>query len=48
MINPRGKQPDKALAFVKWLTEPEQQAVFAKTARILPSNPELLAGRGHP
>lgn len=48
VINPRGKQPDKALAFVKWLTEPAQQAVFAKTARILPTNPELLAGADIP
>ncbi|WP_431922179.1 ABC transporter substrate-binding protein [Nonomuraea jabiensis] len=43
VINPRGGHAKEALAFVKWLTEPEQQAVFAKTARILPSNPELLA-----
>ena len=28
---------------MKWLTEPEQQAVFAEVGRILPSNPELLA-----
>jgi raffinose/stachyose/melibiose transport system substrate-binding protein len=48
VINPRSKQADKALAFVKWLTEPAQQAVFAKDARILPSNPELLAGTGIP
>ncbi|GAA2857674.1 hypothetical protein GCM10010517_16080 [Streptosporangium fragile] len=48
VINPRGKHPKEALAFVKWLTEPEQQAVFAKDARILPSNPELLAGTDIP
>ncbi|SEH03674.1 ABC-type glycerol-3-phosphate transport system, substrate-binding protein [Nonomuraea solani] len=48
VINPRSEQSGKALAFVKWLTEPEQQAVFAKTARILPSNPELLAGADIP
>ncbi|MFB4285644.1 ABC transporter substrate-binding protein [Nonomuraea sp. MTCD27] len=48
VINPRGKHPKEALAFVKWLTEPAQQAVFAKTARILPSNPELLAGTDIP
>ncbi|MEU6785052.1 ABC transporter substrate-binding protein [Nonomuraea angiospora] len=48
VINPRGDHPKEALAFVKWLTEPEQQAVFAKTARILPSHPELLAGADIP
>ncbi|MGK9220357.1 MULTISPECIES: ABC transporter substrate-binding protein [unclassified Microbacterium] len=42
VINPRGDHPEEALAFVKWLTEPEQQAVFAEVGRILPSNPELL------
>ncbi|GAA2212589.1 hypothetical protein GCM10009850_080510 [Nonomuraea monospora] len=48
VINPRGEHAKEALAFVKWLTEPEQQAVFAKTARILPTNPELLAGADIP
>ncbi|WP_327589821.1 ABC transporter substrate-binding protein [Nonomuraea sp. NBC_00507] len=48
VINPRGGDHEKALAFVKWLTEPEQQAVFAKVARILPTNPELLAGADIP
>jgi ABC-type glycerol-3-phosphate transport system substrate-binding protein len=44
VINPKGDHPEEALEFVKWLTEPEQQSVFAEQARILPSNPELLAG----
>ncbi|MEU7748291.1 ABC transporter substrate-binding protein [Nonomuraea sp. NPDC049158] len=48
VINPRGDHPKEALAFVKWLSEPAQQAVFAKTARILPSNPELLASADIP
>ncbi|MFI7150032.1 hypothetical protein ACIBO2_34360 [Nonomuraea sp. NPDC050022] len=48
VINPRGDHPEQALAFVKWLTEPAQQAVFAKVARILPSNPALLAGEDIP
>ncbi|GAA2078200.1 carbohydrate ABC transporter substrate-binding protein [Microbacterium hatanonis] len=43
VINPKGDHPEEALAFVKWLTEPEQQSVFAEVGRILPSNPELLA-----
>lgn len=43
VINPKGEHPEEALAFVRWLTEPEQQAVFAEVGRILPTNPELLA-----
>lgn len=43
VVNPKGDHPEEALAFVQWLTEPEQQAVFAEVGRILPSNPELLA-----
>lgn len=43
VVNPKGDHPDEALAFVKWLTEPEQQAVFAEVGLILPTNPELLA-----
>ena len=41
-INPKGDHPEEALEFVKWLTEPDQQSVFAEVARILPSNVELL------
>lgn len=44
VVNPKGEHPEEALAFVKWLTKPEQQAVFADVGRILPTNPELLAG----
>ena len=43
VINPKGEHPEEALDFVKWLTEPEQQQVFAEVGRILPTNPELLA-----
>lgn len=43
VINPKGDHTEEAVEFVKWLTAPEQQAVFAETARILPTNPELLA-----
>lgn len=43
VINPKGEHPEAALDFVKWLTEPEQQQVFAEVGLILPSNPELLA-----
>jgi len=41
-INPRGKHVEASLAFVKWLTEPAQQEVFAKEAYIIPSNPSVL------
>lgn len=43
VVNPKGKHPKEALAFVKWLTEPTQQKVFAEVGRIMPTNPELLA-----
>jgi raffinose/stachyose/melibiose transport system substrate-binding protein len=44
VVNPRSEHPEEALEFVKWLTEPEQQAVFAEVGKILPTNPELLSG----
>jgi ABC-type glycerol-3-phosphate transport system substrate-binding protein len=43
VVNPKGDHPEESLAFVKWLTEPKQQAVFAEVGRILPTNPELLS-----
>lgn len=43
VINPKGKHPEEALKFVKWLTAADQQKVFAEDARIIPTNPELLA-----
>lgn len=48
VINPKGAHPEEALKFVKWLTAPEQQAVFASDALILPTNPELLASADVP
>ncbi|MET4538377.1 raffinose/stachyose/melibiose transport system substrate-binding protein [Arthrobacter bambusae] len=48
VINPKGDHPDQALKFVKWLTEAQQQKVFAEVGRILPSNPELLASNDVP
>ncbi|MGN6426453.1 MAG: ABC transporter substrate-binding protein [Leifsonia sp.] len=42
VINPRGEHVQASLDFVKWLTAPEQQAVFAKEAYIIPTSPELL------
>ncbi len=42
VINPRGEHVEASLDFVKWLTEPAQQEVFAKEAYIIPTSPELL------
>ncbi|MRX45237.1 ABC transporter substrate-binding protein [Agromyces kandeliae] len=41
-VNAKGDHVDEALAFVKWLTEPEQQKVFVDEAGMIPTNPELL------
>jgi ABC-type glycerol-3-phosphate transport system substrate-binding protein len=43
VINPRGEHVQASLDFVKWLTEPTQQAYFAKTAYIIPTSPSLLS-----
>jgi ABC-type glycerol-3-phosphate transport system substrate-binding protein len=42
VINPRGKHVQASLDFVKWLTKPAQQEVFAKEAYIIPTSPALL------
>lgn len=44
VINPRGQHVQASLDFVKWLTQPAQQAVFAKEAYIIPTSPSLLSG----
>ncbi|MFP3466490.1 extracellular solute-binding protein [Leifsonia sp. SIMBA_070] len=44
VINPRGEHVQASLDFVKWLTDPAQQAVFAKEAYIIPTSPSLLSG----
>jgi raffinose/stachyose/melibiose transport system substrate-binding protein len=38
-VNPKGKNVDAALAFVKWLTEPDQAKVFADMVGLVPANP---------
>lgn len=51
-INPRSKNAAKALKFVQWLTEPDQQQVFTEKVPLIPSAravsakhiPEQLAG----
>lgn len=45
-VNPKGKDPDAALAFVRWLTEPEQQARFSEEAGCTPTNAEILTNGG--
>lgn len=42
VINPRGEHVQASLDFVKWLTEPAQQEVFATEAYIIPTSPSLL------
>ena len=42
VINPRGQHVQASLDFVKWLTAPAQQEVFAKEAYIIPTSPALL------
>lgn len=44
VVNKLSPNKDKAIAFLKWLTAPEQQAFLAKETRNLPSNPQALAG----
>ncbi|MFP3463868.1 ABC transporter substrate-binding protein [Leifsonia sp. SIMBA_070] len=41
-INPRGKNVQASLDFVKWLTEPAQQKYFADQAFIIPTSPALI------
>ncbi|WP_345568289.1 ABC transporter substrate-binding protein [Streptomyces plumbiresistens] len=36
-VNPRSKNAAKALKFVQWLTEPDQQAAFADKVPLIPS-----------
>jgi len=36
-VNPRSKNADKALKFVQWLTDPDQQTAFAKEVPLIPS-----------
>jgi raffinose/stachyose/melibiose transport system substrate-binding protein len=43
-VNPKGDHPEESLEFVKWLTEPEQQSVFAEVAGFTPTSQELLDG----
>ena len=41
-VNAKGSHVEESLAFVKWLTEPEQQEVFVDEAGMIPTNPQLL------
>lgn len=43
MVNDRSKNKEEAIAFLKWLTEREQQVFLAQEAMNLPSNRESLA-----
>jgi raffinose/stachyose/melibiose transport system substrate-binding protein len=41
-INPKGKNPEEALKFVKWLTEPVQEQLFMDKVPLIPANPAAL------
>jgi ABC-type glycerol-3-phosphate transport system substrate-binding protein len=41
-VNPKGSHPEESLAFLKWLSEPEQQQVFAEMAGFTPTSRELI------
>ncbi|SEE65095.1 ABC transporter substrate-binding protein [Ruania alba] len=41
-VNPNGDHPDEALAFLQWLTAPEQQSVFANEVGVIPTNIEVV------
>ncbi len=42
MINAKSKNKEEAIAFLKWLTDKEQQAYLAQETRNLPANKESL------
>lgn len=42
MVNKRAKNADKAVKFLKWLTDTEQQVYLAKETQNLPSNKDSL------
>ncbi len=44
VVNAASANKDKAIAFLKWLTAKEQQAVLARETKNLPSNKESLSG----
>ncbi|WP_129669269.1 ABC transporter substrate-binding protein [Phytoactinopolyspora endophytica] len=41
-VNPNGDHPDEALAFLEWLTGPEQQSVFANEVGVIPTNVDVV------
>ncbi|OJV92948.1 MAG: hypothetical protein BGO39_03250 [Chloroflexi bacterium 54-19] len=41
-INPKGKHPDEALKFIKWMTDPAQEKQMFDTVPLLPANPNAL------
>jgi raffinose/stachyose/melibiose transport system substrate-binding protein len=41
-VNAKGEHAEEALAFLKWLSAPEQQVYFAENSGLVPSSPEAL------
>jgi raffinose/stachyose/melibiose transport system substrate-binding protein len=42
VVNPKSKAVDQSLAYIKWLTEKEQEQVFMEMVPLVPTNPEAL------
>jgi ABC-type glycerol-3-phosphate transport system substrate-binding protein len=42
VVNPKGKNVDESLKFIKWLTEKEQETTFAQMVPLVPMNPAAL------
>ncbi|HZQ97548.1 MAG TPA: ABC transporter substrate-binding protein [Chloroflexota bacterium] len=42
VVNPKSKVVDAALAYIKWLTEKDQEQVFMDMVPLVPPNPEAL------
>src|SRR5205085_8368447 len=42
VVNPKSKVVDPSLAYIKWLTEKDQEQVFMDMVPLVPPNPEAL------
>ena len=42
VVNPKGKNVDESLKYIKWLTEKEQEQTFMEMVPLVPTNPAAL------
>ena len=42
VVNPKSKQVDESLKYIKWLTEKEQEVTFMEMVPLVPTNPAAL------